>query len=255
MKAVNANLPLNWERYDAIIFDCDGTLVDSEPAHEEVFVRIIETLGHDVVTAREILAGHFGLTFTAQMEIYAAELGIVLPENLTGIYIDQFKRVPAECCLPIPGAEEMVLSVLRSGRKTGVGSNGEHENVLHALRLGGLLDHFGGHVYSAEMVEKGKPAPDLYLHVAERLGAAPGRCLVFEDSVNGAKAGIAAGMDVIGIVGAFPSGAVRSERARQLTQAGVFQVYDDMRDVMRAFGLSAVKEFDPSTETRTCAAE
>src|SRR5699024_7858128 len=104
------------------------------------------------------------------------------------------------------------------------------EGLERKLRQVELWDHFGGHVYSAEHVVNAKPAPDLFLHAAAQLGVAPADCLVIEDSVNGVKAGLAAGMTVWGFLG---GGHADDGLAARLRAAGVSKVLADWPDAAR----------------------
>ncbi len=98
------------------------------------------------------------------------------------------------------------------------------ERITRSLELTGLDHHFDpAHLFSATMVPNGKPAPDLFLHAAEALGAAPESCLVIEDSPSGVAAAVAAGMDVVGFVG---GGHARPSLGRRLTEAGAPLVVD-----------------------------
>lgn len=112
-------------------------------------------------------------------------------------------------------------------------SSSTKEGLERKLRQVGLWDHFGGHVYSAEHVTNAKPAPDLFLHAAAQLGIAPVDCLVIEDSVNGVKAGIAAGMTVWGFLG---GGHADDGLAARLTGAGAVKILSDWPDVARRIG-------------------
>jgi beta-phosphoglucomutase-like phosphatase (HAD superfamily) len=106
--------------------------------------------------------------------------------------------------------------------------------LSYKLRLVGLYDRFVPNIFSAAMVERGKPAPDLFLHAAERMGAAPGRCLVIEDSVPGVTAGVAAGMTVFGFTGGSHCGANHDERLRR---AGANEIYAEMASLGAALTL------------------
>jgi HAD superfamily hydrolase (TIGR01509 family) len=109
--------------------------------------------------------------------------------------------------------------------KTCVASSGRPDRLRHALSLVGLYDRFSPNIFSAVEVAHGKPAPDLFLHAAERMGVPPGRCVVIEDSLPGVTAAVAAGMTVIGFVGASHC---RPGDAARLATRGAAAVIDDM---------------------------
>tara|TARA_B100000676_G_scaffold227685_1_gene225662 strand:- start:12114 stop:12620 length:507 start_codon:yes stop_codon:yes gene_type:complete len=109
-----------------------------------------------------------------------------------------------------------------------VASSSDLARLHHSLGLVGLLDQLPPHIYSADQVARGKPEPDLFLHAAEAMDHAPDRCLVIEDSLAGVAAGRAAGMTVLGFVGASHIPLGHDERLRE---AGAHKVFDSMADL------------------------
>lgn len=187
-----------------LIFDCDGVLVDSEPlsvAELETLLNGLdapippariydEFLGRSVSTIIEAAAREFGVDLGPEMPVYARRLAARFRRDLR----------------PIPGMAA-ALSGLDGPRA--VASSSQPERLRLSLDLTGLARFFGPHVYSATMVAQGKPAPDLFLLAAGRLGLAPADCVVIEDSPAGIRAARAAGMRVIGFLGgshAAPAG-------------------------------------------------
>ena len=128
----------------------------------------------------------------------------------------------------IPSIVEVLDSLIC---KICVASSGRPERLKHALSLVGLYDRFHPHIFSAVEVARGKPAPDLFLHAAARMGTAPERCVVVEDSVPGVIAGVAAGMSVIGFVGASHC---RPDEAARLAAHGAAPVIDNMTKLLPA---------------------
>jgi HAD superfamily hydrolase (TIGR01509 family) len=120
-----------------------------------------------------------------------------------------------------------VLAQLRC--RACVASSSTPERLRHSLALAGLLEHFGASVFSASQVQRGKPAPDLFLFAAQSMDAAPERCLVIEDSVAGVEAGLAAGMIVSGFVGGSHC---TPGHADQLSAAGASEVLAEMRELL-----------------------
>ena len=178
-----------------IIFDCDGVLVDSESISNRVFTRALNEQGLDwdfeTVCSRLI-----GLSMKRCVEIIEGELGRALPDNfLDRLQTDTFQAFHDVPLQPIDGVPELIdgLSVPFC-----VASSGEPEKMRTTLGITGLWDRFEGRIFSAVEVERGKPAPDLFLHAAERCGIAPEQCWVVEDSLPGVQAGVAAGMRVFG---------------------------------------------------------
>ena len=186
---------------EAIIFDCDGVLVDSEIIHIAAELELLAHLG--LFYEREAYLTRFvGLSnadFYAELRSdYANLIGDELPSDF-GSRLDQivWPRIEAEL-KAIDGAADLVCAF---GGKVAVGSSSPHQKLMRKLEITGLQSLFAPHIYSADHVKAGKPAPDLFLHSAAQLDVYPGRCLVVEDSVHGVLAAIAAGMTPIGFVG------------------------------------------------------
>lgn len=187
--------------HEAIIFDCDGVLVDSEIIHIATELELLADLG--LVYERETYLTRFvGLSnadFHAELSTdYAKLTGGEFPSNF-GSQLDQiaWPRIEAEL-EAIDGVADLVRAF---GGKVAVGSSSSYQKLLKKLEITGLQSLFAPHIYSADHVNAGKPAPDLFLHSAAQLDVDPRRCLVIEDSVHGVLAAIAAGMTPIGFVG------------------------------------------------------
>ncbi|WP_407528823.1 HAD family hydrolase [Methylobacterium oryzisoli] len=185
------------QRPDLVIFDCDGVLIDSEPISlarlTDNLVRIGVPIDLDTVARR-----FTGTSMTSIMAHITADYGVTAPDGFVdAVRADTLRAFEAELTA-IAGVAD-VLEALPDRRC--VASSSDPARLAHALTLTGLLPLFHGHVFSASMVARGKPAPDLFLHAAERMGAAPERCLVIEDSVPGVTAARAAGMRVFGFAG------------------------------------------------------
>ncbi|SDH48121.1 HAD family hydrolase [Nonomuraea jiangxiensis] len=184
---------------DLVIFDCDGVLVDSEPISVRVGTAAVRRLGWTIDEA-EYAARFVGCT----KEYWAEQIGETPPgwrERLDAEYV---AAVTAEL-RTIEGIED-VLDRLEV--PSCVASNGRHATIRRSLELTGLARHFDGRVFSAEDVARGKPAPDLFLHAAATMGAAPERCVVVEDSPFGVTAAVTAGMRCL----AFAGGLTPAER-------------------------------------------
>ena len=109
-----------------------------------------------------------------------------------------------------------------------VASSGEHRKIRHSLSLTGILDKLNGKIFSAADVQKGNPAPDLFLHAALSMSAQPQNTIVIEDSIAGVYAGVAAGMRVLGFLG---GGHIVDGHGEKLLQAGASEVFDQMSDL------------------------
>ncbi|TGE00318.1 HAD family hydrolase [Methylobacterium nonmethylotrophicum] len=208
-------------RPELVIFDCDGVLVDSEPIS---LVRLTEALQRiGVPIDLETVARRFtGTSMTSIMAHIAADYGVPTPEGFVdAVRADTLRAFDAELTA-IAGVAE-VLATMPESRC--VASSSDPQRLRHALSLTGLLPHFDGHVFSATMVARGKPFPDLFLYAAAQMGVAPGACVVIEDSVPGVTAARAAGMPVLGFCGGGHWGHDRAGAA--LLAAGALRVFDE----------------------------
>jgi HAD superfamily hydrolase (TIGR01509 family) len=180
-------------RFDLIIFDCDGVVVDSERIVHAVFNDFIADLG--VALTPEINEQFLGRTLADVLRIVAERTGRAVPEGALDGYRERRDRVLREQVRAVDGVREVLagLSVPYC-----IASSGDHAKMRATLGATGLLELFAGKVFSATEVAHGKPAPDVFLHAARRMGAAPERTAVIEDSPNGVLAGRAAGMTVFG---------------------------------------------------------
>ncbi|HSF95758.1 MAG TPA: HAD-IA family hydrolase [Thermohalobaculum sp.] len=178
------------------IFDCDGVLVDSEAAANRVMVRMLGDIGFRI-GLEDCMARFVGKSMaTVQAEI-EAEAGAIFPEGwpeaIRAHTIAELQRVAVPA---IPGIQGVIQAHRAAGRPYCVASSGRIEKMRATLGGSGLLPLFEDVLFSATMVGRGKPAPDLFLHAAATLGHAPGNCTVIEDSLPGVQAAVAAGMPV-----------------------------------------------------------
>lgn len=176
---------------DLLIFDCDGVLIDSEVISARVLVELAAEAGarFDAAHVREHFLGRSFPTVAASIR---DSFGIALPPDFEARYRAQLlARFEAEL-RPMPG----VLDLLgRLAVPACVATSSSPPRAARSLAIAGL-DRFFPQVFTASLVPRGKPAPDLFLHAAAAMGAAPDRCLVVEDSRPGLLAGRAAGMEV-----------------------------------------------------------
>jgi HAD superfamily hydrolase (TIGR01509 family) len=200
--------------YELVIFDCDGVLVDSERLAVRTEAQILAALGWQMSEAEvvERFVGRSAQYMHSQIE---AHLG--RPVDWEADFESRYREVFARELRPVAGVAEALHAI---DTATCVASSGTHEKVRFSLGLTGLLDLFAGRIFSVEDVTRGKPAPDLFLHAAERMGVPAMACAVVEDSPAGVEAALAAGMGVF----AFAGGVVPVER---LLGEGV-EVFDDM---------------------------
>jgi HAD superfamily hydrolase (TIGR01509 family) len=179
----------------AIIFDCDGTLVDSEGLWHEVLVAAVaeQGLALSVAESMEAFKGGKMADCVAELE---ARLGRPLPADFVPALRGRIDAVFRNRLRPFEGAIALVRSLASSSRSICVASSGPPEKIATSLALTGLLPFFTGRVFSSYDVGSWKPDPGLFLHAARALGVAPEHCAVVEDSLFGVQAGLAAGMTV-----------------------------------------------------------
>ncbi len=177
---------------ELVIFDCDGTLVDSEPISVRVGTAALRRLGWTIDEA-EYAERFVGCTNDYWLE----QIGRTPPGWREQLNADYVAAVKAEL-RTIAGIEE---ALERLTIPCCVASNGRHATIRRSLELTGLADRFDGAVFSVEDVTRGKPAPDLFLHAAAVMGAEPERCVVVEDSPFGVTAAVSAGMRCLAFAG------------------------------------------------------
>jgi len=178
-----------------LIFDCDGTLVDSEPWLVEAMLA--EGALHGLPpTARAVLDAHRGAPMSRQMALVAERCGAPLPTDFETCVRARMADLFHAHLQPIAGAMELVRGLKLPFC---VASNGPRHKIELVLGLTGLLPWFEGAVYSAYEVGAWKPDPDLFVHAAQQMGFAPADCAVVEDSASGIAAGLAAGMRVFAL--------------------------------------------------------
>lgn len=179
----------------AVIYDCDGTLVDSELLNARCFVDMIAT-DHGVhLDAVAVEAEFRGGRFADMCDTLAARHGFVLDPDFTPRYRAHTQNVFKHELQAIPGVHAAIEAI---GEPRCVASSGPPGKLATALRVTGLADYFGDFVFSAYQIEAWKPEPDLFLHAARAMGVAPAQCAVIEDSDPGVEAARRAGMRVFG---------------------------------------------------------
>lgn len=212
-------------RASLVIFDCDGVLIDSEIPAARVLTKGLATLG----LATDIAACHAryrGRAWRDCLSDIEAELGRPIPDQWVDELRAAMRAAIDDGLSAMPHAAATLDSLRRAQLALCVASSSNVPYLERVLAATGLIDSFDGNIFSASMVARGKPAPDLFLHAAERMGHAPEACVVVEDSLPGVRAAVAAGMPVIAYVAdAYSNGeGFRSEGAT---------VIHDLRDVLR----------------------
>ena len=179
----------------AVIFDCDGTLVDSETISLAILTECVAEYGLQITHA-EAMERFAGSELSAVFHEFQERLGHKLPDDFLDSFRDRQMSVLQEQVQVIEGADELLSAMMLPFC---VASNAPLNKVNLCLTSTGLIRHFeAARIFSAYQINAWKPAPDLFLMAAESLGIAAENCAVIEDSVFGLKAGLAAGMQVFG---------------------------------------------------------
>ncbi|MFE2496732.1 HAD family hydrolase [Streptomyces scopuliridis] len=192
-------------RYELIIFDNDGVLVDSEPLSNTILAAYLTELGHPT-SYEDSLRDYMGAAVHRVHDLVKERTGHLLPADFDDtLHARVFAAFEREL-EPVDGVTEVLEKLAGDGVPYCVASSGSHERIRVGHRKTGLTRWFEDSIiFSAQDVGRGKPAPDLFLHAAERMGVAPDRCAVVEDSPLGVRAARAAGMDVYAFTAMTPA--------------------------------------------------
>ncbi|MEU7566652.1 HAD family hydrolase [Streptomyces fradiae] len=183
-------------RYDLVIFDNDGVLVDSEPLSNTILADYLTELGHPT-TYEDSLRDYMGGAVHRIHDTIRERTGKPLPDDFDETFHARVFAAFERELTAVEGVTGVLAELVAHGVPYCVASSGSHERIRVGHRKTGLDRWFPSDiVFSAQDVGRGKPAPDLFLHAAERMGAAPERCAVVEDSPLGIQAARAAGMAV-----------------------------------------------------------
>ena len=210
------------------MFDCDGVLVDSERINNEVLADLVTRAGLPT-TAEDSAARYMGRSTAECIAEIEHQLGRRLDFDLATEYEKEALRRQRTGLAVVPGIEELLDRLCAANVPICVASSGTPDEIALRLALTGLDRFFGDHCYSASMVPRGKPAPDLFLLAAGSIGVHPTGCVVIEDSPYGVRGGKAAGMTVVGYA------ALASPRT--LRRAGADYIITEMADAAALLGL------------------
>ncbi len=183
-----------------VIFDCDGVLVDSEPISNRLLADALTEIGLPT-SYEEARARYVGRSMASCMAMFEEQLGHALPDTwLDDLQAKTFARLKAEV-QPVTGVENVIRHAQGQGLAICVASSGGLDKISLTLTATGLKPLFDPHIFSASMVDRGKPHPDLFLHAAAEMKVDPADAIVIEDSVPGVTAAVAAGMAAFAYAG------------------------------------------------------
>jgi len=214
-------------RFAALLFDFDGVLIESEYIGNKHVADFLTSIGHPT-TPEQSMANFMGYAGKDFLDRVEAWIGRALPEDFFAAREAEDARVMAEGIGEVAGAVAFVRSLPTDLPKAVVSSSSTRWIRRHLEHIG-LSDAFGDHLYSGrEHVERGKPAPDLYLYGADKLGVAIGDCAIIEDSPVGATGAVASGGHVIGLCAGNHCAPDHADRLRAIGVAAVASSFDEV---------------------------
>lgn len=215
------------QRFELLIFDCDGVLVDSELITNRVFVGMLNELGLNL-SLEDMFERFVGRSMPQCLALIAQLLGREVPAEFVAQYQVRISAALKNELKAVPGIESLLESTTLPYC---VASSGTHDKMQMTLGLTGLLPKFQGKMFSVTEVAHPKPYPDVFLHAAKQMGVAASSCAVIEDTPTGVQAGAAAGMVVFGFCAHTPK--------RRLLEAGAHHTFEDMRDLPRLIAIDS----------------
>ncbi len=207
-----------------IIFDCDGVLLETESIANQCEVDALRQLGH-AISLDEYLNIALGRCYPEVHQTLQKERKIDVPLQFWQDVEERQKDLFKQHLKPVAGVAEILqwLSLPKC-----VASNSGRERLHRTLDLTGILPYFGSSVFSADLVENRKPAPDIFLYAAQRMGACPSECVVIEDSLTGITAALAANMTVFAFGGAKH---ITEAMKQKLLASGAHRYFENMAEL------------------------
>lgn len=214
-------------RFEAVLFDCDGVLVDSEPLTNGVLRDMLAELGWEL-TREECMRIFVGKAVKDETGLIQARTGKAVTEE----WMAQFRARRNEALVrdvqPIRNVVQAVATIHELYQsRIACASGADRFKVELQMSKCGLMPYFNGRIFSGHEMPRSKPYPDVYLAAAAAVGADPARCAVVEDTITGVAAGVAAGCTVFG----YSPPEAGHDAPAALRQAGVVEVFTDMADL------------------------
>ena len=214
--------------FDAVLFDCDGVLVDSEPITNGVLRDMLEELGWKLTPA-ECMRIFVGKAVKDERALIEAHTGQPLTEDWLVRFRERRNEGLIRDVKPVAGAIEAVALIHEQFQgRIACASGADRFKVELQLAKCGLMPYFEGRIFSGHELPRSKPAPDVYLAAAAAVGVHPARCAVVEDTVTGVMAGVAAGATVFG----YSPPEAGHDAPLPLSRAGAFAVFTDLKQLL-----------------------
>lgn len=218
----------------AVIFDMDGCLVDSEPLSLEAVAAEMRHAGLLGATAAEVGEKYLGVSLSRIIQDVEDRLGGPCPSDFIDRMESRLFNAYRTGLRQIDGAEHLLVSLDKAGIPVAIASGASVRRLDRTLEFSGLDRFFPERRFSADLVKRGKPAPDVFLLAAEKLGVAPRHCAVLEDSPHGIKGAVEAGMRAVGFVGGSHLAGREREHAAILRDAGADQTIQHLSEAFDA---------------------
>ena len=217
--------------FAAVLFDLDGVLIDTESSITALWAEIFA--GHDLhFTPAEITRLTAGQRFEGVIRQLEAQRGWRAPEDFLPMLDERFNRAFEDVPV-IEGAAQTLAALEGAGIPFAVASNSQHNRLFMKLEGAGLLPYFQGRAFDPSLTNRvGKPAPDLYLYAAKQLSVPVQECLVIEDSVPGATAGVASGATTWGLLAGTHIHADDEARLRDIGVSNIVHSHAELRDAL-----------------------
>jgi HAD superfamily hydrolase (TIGR01509 family) len=219
--------------FDAVLFDCDGVLVDSEPITLRVMTQHLNRIGLNI-TYEQTIARFLGKALPEELPAIEAQIGKSAPATFIADFRHDRNLALEKDITAVHGAYDLVQLLKARGIPYAVASGADRVKMGITLGKTGLLADFEHALVGSDSVKHTKPAPDVYLKAAEILGVNPKRCLVIDDTPTGVSAGVAAGAFVLGYA-AFTD-------PKHLLHAGARAVVSRMSDIAHLIGIHESRE-------------
>ncbi|APG86826.1 haloacid dehalogenase-like family (plasmid) [Sinorhizobium americanum CCGM7] len=210
--------------FELVIFDCDGVLIDSEALASRIDAEELTRIGYPT-SYSDVVLRFTGLSSATMRKMIEEDWGRPLPSDFDAVVQSRIKESYRTELQAISGIDVLLRQL---PLRRCVASSSAPEKLRLGLELTGLWSHFDPDVFSSVMVKVGKPAPDLFLFAAGQMGVEPARCVVVEDSIAGVRAGVAAGMTVIGFTA---GGHCLEDHGERLLSAGATVIAQSAKEL------------------------
>jgi HAD superfamily hydrolase (TIGR01509 family) len=223
-------------RFEAVLFDCDGVLVDSEPIVNRLLCEMMNDLGWKL-TLEESIHVFLGKAVKDNKDLIEQNTGKPLTDEWMRHFRARRDAALVEQMLATEGIHDALDAIVSSyGTKIAVASGADRGKIEVMLGKVGLMKYFEGRIFSGHEMPRSKPYPDVYLAAAAALGADPKRCVVIEDTPTGVKAGVAAGATVLGFAPTDPIRVAMHGDGSDLIAHGANLVFREMAELSDLLG-------------------